>query len=482
MSSDRGTVAERAAATSVMTDMGARGRGDDAPAAEAMMTAKITMPSIAAWGIWLFMGAATLWLVLRYGRDIPVAEDWFLVRPLTNNEPDLLGWAWVQVNEHRVALTKLIYLAVLELGGGDFRAGMFFNVAVLTGVAAALMFAARRLRGYTRISDAFFPIALLHLGHWNNIAWGWQLQFTVSVSLTLGLVMAIVLSPTVKPLQAAVILGCFLTLPFTGANGLLTVLVLTPWAVFAGVRQFRAVPRTSLRTAGALLITAAIAVVPLLMLYFWGYTRQGSYVPNPGARKTIETTLRLVAYAWGPAVWYGWSAGTIGALIVNAATAAVLGVAWWRVDRTERARLVGVASAFCASLAVVAALAWGRAGWVPAFGYPARYVLLVTPTLVIAYLVWELYAPRRPSAAVCLILFITMAALVPANARAGYEGFGRWYVQNSAAVERDVAQGATAEQIAARHHAFLLHWDQDGLLEYLRILRDARLTVFRNVQ
>ncbi len=70
---------------------------------------------------------------------IPLAEDWLMVAPLTGNEPDLTGWLWRQNAEHRIPLPKIIYLFLLKITHGDFRAGMVFNVLSVGFLSAAFI-------------------------------------------------------------------------------------------------------------------------------------------------------------------------------------------------------------------------------------------------------------------------------------------------------------------------------------------------------
>lgn len=46
---------------------------------------------IFVWMAWFVMLLAALACVAQYGKDIPLCEDWFLVAPLTGNEPDLMS-------------------------------------------------------------------------------------------------------------------------------------------------------------------------------------------------------------------------------------------------------------------------------------------------------------------------------------------------------------------------------------------------------
>jgi hypothetical protein len=131
--------------------------------------------------------------IVLYGRSIPLAEDWNMVSALLGHEPNVAAWLWAQNNEHRLPVSRAIYLALLALTGGDFRSGMWANLVLLGGTCLAMLLVARKLRGgRSSIYDAILPLCLLHLGHWNNVVWSWQLQFVVAFVLIGSLLLLIV--------------------------------------------------------------------------------------------------------------------------------------------------------------------------------------------------------------------------------------------------------------------------------------------------
>jgi hypothetical protein len=71
-------------------------------------------------------------------------------------------------------------------------------------------------------------------------------------------------------------------------------------------------------------------------------------------------------------------------------------------------------------------------------------------------------------------------ALLPINASRGLSWRG-WYVQGMEAVEADVAAGRTPSDLAQRHRAFLLHWNQDLLAKDIKLLRDHGHPAFQPV-
>src|SRR5262249_20683835 len=144
--------------------------------------------------------------IAKYGRNVPLAEDWLLVAPLTGYEPNLTAWLWAQNNEHRVPMPRLMLLALLKVTGGDFRAGMVFNALALGALAAAMIQVARCVRsGRISYTDAFFPVVLLHMGNWPNLVWSWQLGFVVATILVCALLLIITgQGPTLAPRTALI--------------------------------------------------------------------------------------------------------------------------------------------------------------------------------------------------------------------------------------------------------------------------------------
>jgi hypothetical protein len=169
---------------------------------------------IFVWTVWSAMLLIALVCIRHYGRNIPLAEDWLLVSPLTGNEADLSGWLWAQNNEHRIPLPRLVLLALLKMTNGDFRAGMFFNAAALGVLSLFMILLAQRLRGRTSFVDAFFPIALLHIGNWPNLVWGWQLSFVLPTVMTCAAFLIIVFNPALASPGPALFTGfCLALLP-----------------------------------------------------------------------------------------------------------------------------------------------------------------------------------------------------------------------------------------------------------------------------
>jgi len=129
------------------------------------MTRRTSLPAAVVWTVWIIMTAALLACVCAYTFNMPLAEDWHLVPPMTGHQAHLWTWLWEQNNEHRLPLPRLVLLAVLT-PTHDFRWGMAANITLMSTVVFAILWTlARRRGGRLRYTDAFVPIALLHIGN-----------------------------------------------------------------------------------------------------------------------------------------------------------------------------------------------------------------------------------------------------------------------------------------------------------------------------
>ena len=418
--------------------------------------------------------------IVKYGRNIPLGEDWLLVSPLTGNEPDLTGWLWAQNNEHRIPLPKLVLLGLLKITRGDFRAGMFFNAISLGVLAILMILAARHLRGKTKFADAFFPVALLHIGNWPNLVWGWQLSFVLPTFLICAVFLVILLDPVIsRPFPTLATGICLVLLPLCGANGLLFVPFFAIWLGYCGVLNWG---KNGRRGISLFLIGSSAIALSLMFVYFVDYVRPNWNPPSPSHMATLKTAAKFLALGLGPAAAGSWrlSTAVTAAIFLSSAIMALLGLL--RIKGKERYRALGI-FLFFGNLAVFAlAMGWGRAGLVPEMGLPIRYVLLSVPTLCTAFFIWELYGPARIRNIAQTALLFLMIILLPSNMILGLK-WGGWYRSGMDEVKRDILAGTPCITVAKRHKDFLIHWwDKDQLSNSMRMLHGAGIGPFSEMR
>src|SRR5262249_34168618 len=140
----------------------------------------VVSPRAAAWlvyGLWAAMTVSALVFVAVYVQNVPFYEDWQILPVLSGQQTADATWLWSQTNEHRIPLPRLIALLVLVPTRYDLRALCYVNVLALSAGVLLLIRGAARARGRTVLTDALFPLALLHLGNAENLYWSFQIQF-----------------------------------------------------------------------------------------------------------------------------------------------------------------------------------------------------------------------------------------------------------------------------------------------------------------
>ncbi len=438
------------------------------------------------WMVWLIMTLVAFFCLAKYGRNIPMTEDWLLVPPLTGNEPNLAKWLWAQNNEHRIPFPRLVLLMALKISKGDFRVGMLLNITALSALSYAMIRVAQGVRGgRTKFADAFFPIVLLHLGNWENLFWSWQFGFVFPTALVCTVLLVLVSPQNLSAPGAAVIAGiCLMLLPLCGANGLLFLPFLAPWFIYYGFVRLRAV-----KTAGGpgwdggFLIGSALVALFLAGLYFIGYERPAWTPPNPGFGASLQAMVQFLALGFGPVSRSFWMMSVIAAIgiLLPSAGVAVLGVL--RHQGPARVRALGVLVFFCSVAAFALAMGYARAGVIPIYGsWPIRYVLLAVPAFCTAFFVWELYGAEKLRTVVQSGLLIGMCLLIPFNTTHGF-WWRDWYLKGVDAIERDLAAGTPRSVLAKRHLEFLFHSMEPSDLDgHIRMLQEAGYGPFAQLQ
>ena len=447
-----------------------------APPSDARPGTERTVAAL-VWLVWGLTLASVLLFIALDGRNIPFEEDWLMVAPMTGHEADLPRWLWSQNSEHRLPLPRLVNLALLR-ATSDFRSTMVFDALSLGAVAAAMILVARALRnGRTSLADAFFPLLLLHLGNWDNLVWGWQIQFVLPTVLASALLLIIVTRPT-PPTRGVTVAGALalIGLPLSGANGLVFTPTLAAWFAYTAWAR-RRWPQPGQWVGSWLPAGAAFLATLLCAVYFIGYESSPWNQASPSLRATLETSGKFLTLGVGPAATKSWLLFGIVVSLILVASLGALTAARRRWD-DERLRLVGLLAFFAAVTVLALAVGWGRAGRAAETGrMPTRYVLLAAPGMCATYFTLLLFGKARMRRAGPAALAILLALLFPLNTRAGL-GRRDWFGAGMAAFERDLAAGASSTLLARRHHPFMLHWDEALMVVSLRQLHDAGIGPF----
>jgi len=104
--------------------------------------------------------------------------------------------------------------------------------------------------------------------------------------------------------------------------------------------------------------------------------------------------------------------------------------------------------------ALVLAMAWGRAGWVPLYGLPDRYVALSVPGLCALYFAWLLYGRQTARNRVANAFAVAALVALPFNVQHGL-AVRALYVADTQAFGHELAEGLSWQELADRHQELL---------------------------
>jgi hypothetical protein len=385
---------------------------------------------------------------------------------------------WEQHNEHRIVLAKVFFWFDLAVWHGS---GVFLVASILVTVgliAGTLVWALRHViaeeregrvpvASFIAIASAVTIIQLSWM-QWENLVWGFQIQFVLAVLLPL---VALVLGARAQAADPGSrrSLGYFIAAAAAAVLSVLTMAngLIAPWLLLALMLVFRASRRR-------IIVLAALAVVTTAA-YAIGYTSPpdhgsplGELVSHP-----IDVATYLLSYLGGP--WFhatgsAWLGTLAGAVAVVATLGATVTLIRKRPRATMRLALVAFAW-FLIGSGVLTAL--GRALFGPEQGQSSRYQ---SPVLALWATLLVLAAPalvsvleRHPfPALVALALVGALLIPVQVQARADFRPDQAGRNLATLALSLDVPDDAAIG---------LIHYDPSGALALAPRLRTDGLTV-----
>jgi len=414
------------------------------------------------------MTALDIAFVFACAPNAPAVDEWEFVGVLAGKEP-AVPWLWAQHNEHRLPLSRLLYLAEFRLTR-DFRAAMLLQVAIVSIMCLGLMRLAATLRGQPDWTDLFFPITLLHLGHWENLLLGYQLCFALHLLFATGLVVVALRARRDNAFRSGVKAGVLLfLLALTGGSGLALVPPVAVWLLYLAL----VTTKTDSKRRGLLVAALALLSVLYLAVYFIGYIRPPNHPPpSTDPRAIAEIAGKVLAMAFGVGVSGIWWAVAGAMIVLGAATIALLIARG--MDPAERPASVGLMAVAAGVAGIAVAIGIGRAGFGSEMGLWSRYSFLMWPLLGAAYLVW-VRAGRR-IVPICLCAASALAFLT--NTGSGIVR-AAGIVAVDSALEADVRAGKPDDEIIARHFPTTRNDGQEARARWaIPMLRAAHIGLF----
>ena len=438
--------------------------------------AQVTRPSVApldstrrvVLGGWILLSFSLLLYVIVYAPNRPTSDEWDYLAELTGEKP-IGPWLFAPHNEHRYPLSRLIWIALYRLSGGDFRLGTLLSVFLMAWASLALMGIARQFRGRSHVADLLIPALMLNFGHWENYLMGYQLGFTIPVAVS-GLALAAMLNQE-QSTNRRLLLGVGLAsiiIVLNGGAGIILGTPLAAWVVFAAVR--------SRCWTGLLMPVVAMGYSAIVLLFL----RTGTgLVPNTWSDR-FTTAFEMLAGGLGGLARPGWPvSGIVVGLPVLVSVLGLLGIVMRRsgTDRQTAMKLLVILTGF---LGLVAAIALSRTGQMPGVGFAIRYAIFSAFSLVAAYLAGVRFL-RFPDSRYAVAVSAILTLVVFSGSI--YEGIwvGKTYAFIDARTKIHARAGAPPEQLAEDENIGLrLNGTQnDRFINGLKILARHRIGPYR---
>ncbi len=438
------------------------------------------------WAVWAFMLAVNLWVVYRYSPvTIPVSDE---RQELGGGADFTWAWLWEQHAEHRIPLAKLIWLGTLRLSGYDFRIGNLLEVAAVAGVALALMLAVRRIRGETRWTDAFFPLALLNFGQTYAVfLWWWQVNHTLPPLIACVLLVYLVkAAPQRRDLIPAASLLVLLSL--SGPGGLPYVPPLAVWLIWQSILGPRRTSTAS-RWPYTLALVLTVAAIALATLYFVKFDETMAGKPTPelstdGIKSSLATTVKLLSVSLGPSTvsnWKIWGLLVALAWLMGFALAAVT----FFTTAEERHRAAGLLLFLIGNGTLLLVLGWARANYGDHNTFEGHYLLKGVPALCCVYFICELYAGRRASGEfqAFLLALVLVPGLMLIAKRDIYVDAAERRRRNAETMAQDIDNGRSPYWLYQQYKGFqgADGVDPSTVVSEYQHLRHLGLSSFRNL-
>jgi len=409
--------------------------------------------------------------VSRYPLTYPYVDEWGFI-PVVFGERPAGPWLWELHNEHRFVLPRLLYLGLFRLTG-DLRDGCWVSFLGISLLAAGLMRLARTVRGRARLTDAVFPLLLMHTGQDENLYMGYQMGFTLTVALAAGLLAVIVRTGEANRfrsgLRAAGLGGLLLT---CGAAGLCYGVAAAAWIVYLAVRG-------RMTTWQRVLLLLAAAFTPLYVaLYFRGYARPAHHPPSAGVIESVRIGLEAQAMAFGPAAAGPWLWPTLGVVILL--VGAAVGVGLVVRLRSDSGRAVGLLLYLAAGAAVAFGIGWGRSGFYNDMGFAWRYGWITAPAVWAAYFTWVVWG-GRVSVYGRWALLAAAVVVAPIDTASGFLHAERKLRPLSEAWEADVRAGMAPGPLVRKHFPEVGPGGWQEMVVALRLMRAHRYLYYESL-
>lgn len=411
--------------------------------------------------VWCLWAVLAVWLgsvVARYGHNIPACDEWKHVAFTYAPWPERIEWVFTRHNEHFFVLARAVLLGLFDATGHDYRAGMWLTVGLLAASSAALILAARQLRGRTAIADIAFPLLFLNQGHTENLLMGYQIVFTITVFALASFLLAVAHARTAA--SAKVLLGAVVLLAaiaLGGWAGLVFVPTIGLWIAW----QFEKSSEVGSASRMSIVFGLSIAAIQLAISSWFLFERlqRDTAEVAPSLSTRVHSILDVLAMALGPGLGDRSQLLARGGILLAAQVVfgCILVMNGWRQPK-ERAVAWGLLAVLLGVWLFALSIGMSRGS-----GYASRYGPFAAFGVAIPLLVLA----KRPrgtasSALIALLVLAGAYCFVPSSVlHARYQGL--FLSERYQQVLDDVKTGMPIDVLAERHVDFWKMTDESWM-------------------
>lgn len=397
--------------------------------------------------------------------DVTMAE-W--LQPGRTQTPEIL---WMQHNEHRIPLPRLVYVA-LACASGDLRAGLWLDVVLLGVLTLLFVNDARALRGRSHPTDAVFPLLLFSLGNSENLLSAFQLTLILPAVLSGILLSILVRRDVLGSVPVSILTGAVLILSILcGTVGVVPAVAVGVWLFLAGLLQLRRGDRREQRAARAA-CAAALATGLFVLFYFHDFRTAPEFVPA-GVIRSLKVAAEFSSQGLGCIAEQYWPGVTLLVAGCLAGAIALACAAWMRAP-SDRWRSSGFLFHMGGMLALAIAVGWGRGGGPGEPGFTNRYTILGALPLCAAQIAACTFSGRLPARCLSALILALAAAAFLANVEPARK-YARTHVEAARAFEADALADLGVRAIAARHWTKFYYGEVDFARELEALRRSGFL-------
>jgi hypothetical protein len=375
---------------------------------------------------WLFIGGAVIFalialahlaLILNYAVDLPTGDEWDQIIPGTIDRWLDFSKLFIQHNEHRIVLVRIMFWLEYLATGLDFRVAVALNFVVYLAIPLAfLRIAALQKDGRQWL---LWPILWLLLTPYDQENHRWAFQIAWHLNLLMLVVAAILwFHPQPSRSKFAWGLVCLCVALGSMASGVVTSIVLVGLLVLDRARVWLT-QQAQRKRAEQEVMVSVVLIGGTLAVWFIGYHHPPGHPPTvwPDQRVFWQYLLTSLSVAFGNGheLIDGNKRMPVAALFYLGAVVLPLAIQTWRVGRGAKDPTLAIRWAILvATGAGCAAITMGRAGFGVGQALAPRYYETVLPLLPIAALSW-MALPRRWLGTLAVVGLFLVTAVVGAS-------------------------------------------------------------------